>query len=327
MLKWTSLILLWTTSLVAANAQIDQSKVDQFIRDFSKIQNRSIDEVQIIIGQAEYIPGIIEKMNRPAEKMTWERYRKIFIQEDRINAGVQFWSDHESTLNQVYDQTGVAKEIILGIIGVESKFGQNKGTYKVLDALYTLAFAYPRRGSFFRKELSEFLILCEEESLNPLSIKGSYAGAIGFGQFMPSSYRAYAKSFDEGGTRDLVNSPEDAIASTASYLDVHRWETDGIVAIAAKQLNNALDLSKQSLKPKNTLAYYEKQGYQAVSSISKSESVTLIQLEISDGFEYWFGANNFYVITRYNHSPLYAMAVYQLAEAIKEKRQSASGTF
>jgi membrane-bound lytic murein transglycosylase B len=215
--------------------------------------------------------------------------------------------------------TGVPAHIILGILGVETYFGQRKGTYKVLDALYTLGFGYPRRAKFFKSELEAYMVLAKEEELNIDSIKGSYAGAMGYGQFMPSSYRAYAKSFDENGTRDLINSPEDAIASVANYLKVHRWEKDQPIASEATMTKKITHLRKQSLKPKNQVKDYTAIGFKPAETLQSTIPATIIILENENSQEHWFGMNNFYVITRYNHSPLYAMAVFQLGEAIKAK--------
>ncbi|MEQ6119952.1 lytic murein transglycosylase B [Reichenbachiella sp. MALMAid0571] len=305
-----------------ANAQIDQVAVEAFIKDFSSRSKLTEEQVRDILGKAEYQESIIDKMNNPAEsKMNWARYRNIFMKDDRILAGVSFWNENEETLKQVSNESGVSEEIILGILGVETYFGQRKGTYKILDALYTLGFGFPKRAKFFKSELEHFLELTNEEKLDVYNLKGSYAGAMGYCQFMPSSYRAYAKSYDVGGTRDLMDSPEDAIASIANYLKVHKWIEGQIVVSEAVKSSDAQTLKKQSLKPKYPVSHYSNLGYRPVGNISPGSVSTLIQLEQTDDMEYWFGFNNFYVITRYNHSEMYAMAVYQLAQAIDEKRQ------
>jgi membrane-bound lytic murein transglycosylase B len=316
------LLLIAVFSISKGNAQpaVDQSLIDQFVDRHAMIYKISPEEVRSILAKAELKPDIIQKMERPAEKrMTWERYRKIFMTEERIAAGVDFWKEHETTLVNVSYQTGVPIHIILGIIGVETYFGRIKGSYNVLDALYTLSFAFPRRSKYFQSELDEFLALARKENLDLYTTKGSYAGAMGYCQFMPSSYRAYAKSYDEGGTRDLVNSPEDAIASVANYLKVHGWKKGETVAFMAKESEASLS-AKQSLKPKQSIAYYQGLGFEPSIAISSQTKATLQKMEKESGDEYWFGLQNFYVITRYNHSPLYALAVYQLAEAIKANR-------
>ena len=303
-------------------AQIDEAAVEAFIKDFSSRSKLTEDQVRTILSKAEYDGSIIDKMNNPAEsKMNWTRYRNIFMKDDRILAGVSFWNEYEEAFKKVSNESGVSEEIILGILGVETFFGQRKGTYKILDALYTLGFGFPKRAKFFKSELEHFLDLTNEEKLDVYNLKGSYAGAMGYCQFMPSSYKAYAKSYDEGGTRDLVDSPEDAIASIANYLKVHKWKEGQMVVAEAVKSSDAQKLNKQSLKPKYAVSYYSNLGYRPVGNISPSSVSTLVQLEQNDGMEYWFGFNNFYVITRYNHSEMYAMAVYQLAEAIDEKRQ------
>lgn len=303
---------------------MDQSAVDDFVRVSAFQQKRPLKDIDYIISQAEFQPVIIEKISRPAEKtMTWERYRNIFMKPERIDAGVAFWKKNEQVLNEVSAKTGVSIAAILGVIGVETYFGERMGTYRVLDALYTLAFGYPRRSSFFKSELAKYLELCEKEGLDPLTVKGSYAGAIGFGQFMPSSYLAYTKSYDNDSGADLVNQVEDGIASVANYLQVHRWVKGGQVAVATKKSETAEVLPKQSVKPSQTASYYSQQGYTPVAPISADESVSLQVMDMEDGsLEYWFTFKNFYVITRYNHSPLYALAVFQLGEAIKEARET-----
>ena len=310
------------TCVTLAQQNIDKAEVDAFVSRHASIYKMEEAEIHAILSKAELKPDIIEKMSKPAEKkMTWERYRKIFMTTERTSAGVAFWNAHEAALQTVSSETGVPIEIICGIIGVETFFGKIKGSYQVLDALYTLSFAYPKRAKYFQSELDEFLILAREERISIDDTKGSYAGAMGYCQFMPSSYRAYAKSFDEGGTRDLINSPEDAIASVANYLKVHRWQPGEPVAVAVKMASDAVNLEKQPLKPQKLVSQYKAFGYDPVESIPSNTKATLLQMEMEDGsFEYWMGFENFSVITRYNHSPLYALAVYQLAQAIKEKR-------
>jgi membrane-bound lytic murein transglycosylase B len=224
----------------ATHAQINQNDVDEFARNYAYQNKRPLAEIETILNQATFQPSIIEKMERPAEKtMTWTRYRNIFMKEERIQAGADFWIENEAVLQSVSTQSGIPEEIILGIIGVETFFGQRKGTYSVLDALYTLAFGYPKRSSFFKSELGKFLELCHQENLDPTQIKGSYAGAMGYCQFMPSSYLAYAKNFDGEGGTDLVNNVDDAIASVANYLEVHRWKTGERIAVQAAPTDDA----------------------------------------------------------------------------------------
>ena len=315
-----SIISFLTLFTFAASAQIDKKEVSSFAAEFSKKHNTPLDEVTAILDSAVYQEEIIAKISRPAEgTMTWGRYRKIFVTNERAEAGVKFWKENQLALEEVSLETGVPIEIILGIIGVETYFGRIKGSYKVLDALYTLGFGYPKRGKFFRSELDHFLVLSKEEKLDVFNLKGSYAGAMGYTQFMPSSYRAYAKSYDKEGTKDLVDSPEDAIASVANYLKVHKWEEGQPVTSKATLTKKITGLRKQSLKPKNKVADYTAIGFKPATVLKAHQKATMIILDGENGDEHWFGMGNFYVITRYNHSPMYAMAVYQLAQLIKEK--------
>lgn len=300
--------------LLQVHGQVDTNAVREFIESFETKHGRSIEE---IISKAKFQQEIIDKISRPAEgTMTWERYRKIFIKEERIAAGVEFWNTHAEVIEKVSIDTGVPPEVILGIIGVETYFGRIKGSYKVLDALYTLGFGYPKRAKFFRSELEKFLILVDTEDLDALSIEGSYAGAMGYSQFMPSSYIAYAKSYEPEGNADLMNSPEDAIASVANYIKVHRWQEGAPIASKANFTREVTNLNKQVLRPKNNLSDYTKIGIVPDAEISGDPKATLVKLDE----DYWFGFYNFYVITRYNHSPMYAMAVYELGTEIVKRK-------
>ena len=298
-------------------SQVDQNLVDQFASAYASKHNVSLSEVKEILSAATYQPSIVEKMDRPAEKkLYWNQYRNIFLTQERIDAGIEFVTKHQYVLEQVSEQTGVPQEIIAAIIGVETYFGRIKGNYRVLDSLYTLSFAYPRRAKYFQSELEEYISLTKKENLNIYDLKGSYAGAIGYCQFMPSSYRAYAVSFDEG-SRDLVHSPEDAIASVANYLKVHRWKRGVPIASQANVSEGAEPHAQNSPKANNIVAHYVEKGYRPSNNWHPQTSVALMQFESENTNEYWFGTENFYVITRYNHSPLYALAVFQLAQEIK----------
>ncbi|MEL7006609.1 MAG: lytic murein transglycosylase, partial [Bacteroidota bacterium] len=258
------LILFSLTLAITSIAQINTEAVDNFIERFSRLNEWSQEKTRSILSKAEYQPSIIEKMNRPAEGMPWYRYRRIFMTDERIAAGVDFYNEYKVTIDRVSEATGVSRGAIMGILGVETYYGQRKGSYQVLDALYTLAFGYPKRARFFTRELEEFLLLVEEEKLEIDEMMGSYAGAIGYCQFMPSSYRAYAKSFEDGGNRDLVNSPEDAIASIANYLKVHRWKKSEGVTSAIIASPDAVSPGSSKMKPQKTLAYYEEKGFMPV---------------------------------------------------------------
>lgn len=294
-------------------AQVDELALQSFAQEFERKHGKPTEEVLNILNQAQFQQEIIDKISKPAEgTMTWARYRNIFIKEERIQAGKEFWKTHEEAIERVSMETGVPPEVILGIIGVETYYGRIKGSYKVLDALFTLGFGYPKRAKFFKSELEKFLILAETEGLDVYSIEGSYAGAMGYSQFMPSSYIAYAKSYDEGGNADLMNSPEDAIASVANYIKVHRWQKGAPVTTKANFTREVSNLNKQALRPKNQLSAYTAIGILPEDPITGDPKATLVKLDD----DYWFGFYNFYVITRYNHSPLYAMAVHELGMAV-----------
>lgn len=284
------------------------------------------DELNVLLQQAERKQSILDAIARPAEKTKpWKDYRKIFVTPDRTRKGVEFWQQHRETLERAEKQYGVPAEIIVSIIGVETRYGRHKGSYRVMDALSTLAFDYPKRSKFFRKELKHFLVLSREQSQDPLSLKGSYAGAMGYGQFMPSSYREYAVDFDGDGFTDIWNNPVDAIGSVANYFKRHGW-TPGADVVSRARVNNGYDRSvaNVSLKPKHTVGELKAAGYQPLDDFADEQDATLMRLQGENGTEFWVGLGNFYVITRYNHSRLYAMSVYQLSQAIAKEMQAAS---
>jgi peptidoglycan lytic transglycosylase B len=271
----------------------------------------------------------IAAIARPAEGKAWKDYRPIFITSKRINKGVQFWKDHAEDLAKAEKEFGVPAEIIVAIIGVETFYGKRSGTYPVLDALTTLGFDYPienttkerrdARERFFRKELKEFLLMAREEKMDPRKLKGSYAGAMGMPQFISSSFRAYAVDFDGDGKRDLWNNTTDAIGSVANYFKRHGWKADDPVISRASVEHAAKKLGSKKMKPHKKIDAYKKAGVTSIKAFDDKTMATLLKLEGKKGDEYWLGLNNFYVITRYNHSPLYAMAVYQLGQAVATK--------
>ena len=270
-----------------------------------------------VLGAAEQKQSILDAIARPAEKTKpWYEYRKIFITDKRIRGGIDFAREHADTLANVSASTGVPSEVIVAIIGVETYYGRITGSYRVIDALSTLAFDYPKRSEFFTKELKHFLVLAYESGKDPLSLKGSYAGAMGYGQFMPSSYRAYAKAFDGEQAADIWTSPDDAIASVANYFIAHGW-TAGRPVVAAAHGDEASDaIFQQGLKPVLTVGELAEAGVAPLTPTDVEIRATPLRFELADGFEHWLGFDNFYAITRYNHSAMYAMSVWQLSEAI-----------
>jgi membrane-bound lytic murein transglycosylase B len=258
--------------------------------------------------------------------LDWYQYRPIFLTESRIAKGAEFWRAHAETLDRASRKYGVSPEIIVAIIGVETLYGTRKGKHLVLDSLATLAFRYPKRGKFFRSELEEFLVLAQQESFDTPRVKGSYAGAMGIPQFISSSYRRYAVDFDENGVRDLLNSETDAIGSVANYLNVHGWQRDGAVALPASVSGDEYKaLVKKGMKPHTPVSDMDDFGVVVLYAGENDSPGALIELTNKSDIEHWVGLQNFYAITRYNHSSLYAMAVFQLAREIRKRYRGVEG--
>jgi membrane-bound lytic murein transglycosylase B len=276
--------------------------------------------VRGILGLARLQPPIIELISRPAERVRpWHEYRKIFITEERIAAGVAFWKEHREPIERVSAATGVPPEILVGIIGVETYYGRIIGRYRVLDALATLAFDYPPRSAFFTRELEQFLLLAREQGFEIETPVGSYAGAMGMPQFIPSSYRAYAVDGDGDGRVDLWGSIEDILASVANYFSAHGWRPgEPVVAPAVAGAKDPAALAHQGLSANTTLGALWDAGVGLAGPAARDRSTAagLFVLEHEEGPRYWAGFHNFYVITRYNRSLMYALAVHQLGEAI-----------
>ena len=264
----------------------------------------------------------------PEQQRSWQRYRARCLNERRLTHGLKFWEQHGATLARAQALYGVPQEIIVAIIGVETEYGRNTGQFSVLEALATLAFDYPPRAPFFRGELEQFLLLARENGIEPLDYKGSYAGAIGIPQFMPSSQRRYAVDFDGDGHIDLRGSATDAIGSVASFLSMHGWQPGSPVALPAGVDGDTRELVAAGIKPWLPLREMRTKGVQpqAVSDVSLDEApVALIDLVTPDQpTEYWLGFDNFYVITRYNRSSFYAMSVFLLAESLREARATST---
>ena len=274
---------------------------------------------------AKIRPEIIEAMERPKELLPWYEYKSIFLTEENIRRGVQFWKKHAAIISLAHERYGVTPEIIVAIIGMETQFGRNTGGYPIIDALSTLMLDYPPRSTYFRKELTEYLLLSRELNISPCSLTGSYAGAMGLPQFMPSSYRRYAVDFDDDGKRDLLASPEDAIGSVAFYLKEHGWEADAPVADDV-HLEGTLYfwIEKLGLQPALPARQLTRYGIFPRRLDNPERRGALISLEGEYGPIYRVGYNNFYVITRYNNNKQYAMAVYELAEMIRLRAENIS---
>lgn len=324
-MKWKiSLVLLlacWlSASALAEQGYADRPEVKAFIAEQVKTANFDAAELQAIFAKAEKQQSIIDAISSPAEAKPWYQYRKIFLTDSRADGGVEFWARHAKVLERAAKEFGVAPEIIVSIIGVETFYGRRTGSYRVLNALATLGFDYPPRARFFRKELAQYLLLARDEQWDMMDPKGSYAGAMGMGQFIPSSYRAYAVDFSGDGKRDLWDSV-DAIGSVANYFKRHGWQQGEGVAVPAVATSQSVELLKTDMKPAYELEKLRSHGLKPSSQPDSKGPYSLIALDVENGMEYWIGQKNFYVITRYNRSPLYAMAVYQLAQEIKQRYQ------
>ena len=324
------LISLQVASVHAADDYVGRPEVESYIASLVAEHDFSRQALEEIFRQAEKKDRIIELISRPAERrLQWHEYRKILVDQPRVKLGLKFWQENAETLARAELVYGVDAAIIVAIIGVETRYGRIMGSYRVVDALATLGFDYPPRAKFFLSELTQFLLLAREEGKSPLSLKGSYAGAMGYGQFISSSYRNFAVDFDGDGIRDIWSNEVDAIGSVANYFARHGWQGDSVVTqkVSVKAPTpELLELANSSLKPNMTLHQWQELGVEMPVSMSEDlqANAMLMRMGQPDGADFWLGFDDFYVITRYNHSRLYAMAVYQLSETIRQLRAEAS---
>ena len=315
-----SIFVVLAVSLSHAQNFVDREEVRAYLDELSVSYGFSRNNLEKILSDHKPNKRIIDLISRPSEKrLQWHEYRKILVDEARIKLGVEFWNENiraVSVADQVYS---VAPEIIVAIIGVETRYGKVMGSYPVVGALSTLAFDYPPRAKFFRKELTEFFILTRDQKLDPSNLTGSYAGAMGYGQFIPSSYRAYAVDFDGDNFKDIWNNKADAIGSVANYFSRHGWQGDGPVIVRGYKTAHNLDVTaNESLEPKFLAGDLRKRGIG--NNLADNTKVALFEMQGERGQEYWLGLSDFYVITRYNRSSMYALAVFQLSQAIKQDR-------
>ncbi|WP_290647875.1 lytic murein transglycosylase B [Aquisalimonas sp.] len=292
-----------------------------FVHDVSERHALEPERVERVLADAQHQQDIIDAITSPAEALPWHRYRSIFLQEDRIRDGVSFWDENEELLSRVADEYGVDPAILVAIIGVETRYGEHSGRHRVLDALFTLAFDYPPRADFFRSELEHFLLLTEEEGLDPFEIRGSYAGAMGMPQFIASSYRHYAVDGSGDGRRDLMNDVADAVASVGNYFSEHGWRAGAPVVAPANVADDADThaFTGDGIRLTTTVGELREAGIDPEAEFRDDAQALFLELDGASGAEHWVGLRNFYVITRYNHSPLYALAAFQLAEAIRDE--------
>ena len=313
------LSLLFCPPLFAQGFAGQQQAIDEFIATMVSEHDFPRRELEQLFAQVEHQPSIIKAITRPAESKPWYQYRPIFVTEQRIKGGVKFWQENRELLARAEAEYGVPGHIIVAIIGVETFYGRHKGGYRVIDALSTLGFDYPPRGNFFRGQLEQFLLMAREEKRDPLEFLGSYAGAMGMPQFIPSSFRNYAVDFDGDGRRDLWDNRADIIGSVANYFSRHHWRSGEAIAARAKLRGKAPQaMLEKGLRPSIPLAELKAAGIVPLSPLAKDSEAALLALDSGpERQEHWVTLYNFYVITRYNRSPLYAMAVYQLGEAIR----------
>ena len=302
----------------------DSEQVREFVNEMTRDHGFAAEQLLEIFQSVERKQAILDAISRPAEKVKpWKDYRPIFITDSRISRGVDFWRQHEAVLERADKEYGVPPQVIVAIIGVETFYGGNTGSYRVVDALSTLGFDYPPRSPFFRQQLKEFFLLAREEQVDPLALKGSYAGAMGLPQFMPSSFRAYAVDFDNDGQINIWTNPTDAIGSVASYFKHHGWTAGQPVVSRVVTRGERVDEGlTEGIEPVKTVGELRALGWNSQDALRDEQKVTAFRLEAAEGTEYWLGLQNFYAITRYNRSVMYAMAVHQLSELLVQAKGS-----
>ena len=320
-------ILFLTTPALAVD--VDRPDVDAFINAMVEEHDYDRETLRDILGEAEKKDSILEAISKPAEKtLTWAEYRPIFLTKARINAGADFWRENREALEDIEQRTGVPIEIMVGIIGVETYYGRITGGHRVVDALATLAFDYPPRSRFFRSELEHFLLLVREEDMKATDAFGSYAGAMGRPQFMPSSYRAYAVDSTGDGKRDIWNDWTDVSGSVANYFLEHGWRSGEEVTAQATlgtQWNGPVPEPANTLKASGTVEALSRKGVVFTTDLCADSKGELLTYEGNSGIEHWVGFHNFFVITKYNRSAMYALAAHQLGQEIAARVDSDAG--
>lgn len=315
-------------AVAAANYTMEHPAVAPFIAEMQAEHGFPAAYVENLLADAERKDTILKAISTPAERVRpWHEYRAIFITDQRVERGVTFAEQYADALGRAEEQYGVEADVIVAIIGVETFYGGNKGSHRVIDALTTLGFDYPPRAEFFRRQLKSFLVVAREQRMNPLELTGSYAGAMGYPQFIPSSYQAFAVDFDDDGKTDIWTNPVDAIGSVANYFREHGWQHGAGVAVAATvsgdRAAEGLTLPmEKGLNARIGVAQLRELGWQPQIELDDAEQVMAFEFDAGDSTQYWIGRNNLYAITRYNHSVMYAMVVHQLADLIREARQN-----
>jgi membrane-bound lytic murein transglycosylase B len=315
------LVLLACAPALAWASYTERPEVEAFMHDLVKRHGLVESELKRVFANAQRLEPVLEAIARPAEKVrSWEEYRALLITERRIAEGLEFWRKFPRTLERAEKKYGVPPQYVVAIIGVETFYGRNTGNWRVVDALTTLAFDYPPRAGFFRSELESYLLMARDAGIDVFSVRGSYAGAIGIPQFMPSSARRYAVDFDGNGRIDLEKSRSDAIGSVANFLKVHGWQRDADVAVAARVAGDGWrEYMSGRFEPKHSLTEMREAGIEFDSPEPAGAAGVLVELSNRDKpSEFRVGLRNFYVITRYNRSAMYAAAVTDLARELKK---------
>lgn len=303
-----------------------QPQIDDFIEDMVARYAFDRRELEAVFEQVNILPDALKLISAPSSSISWNKYRERFVNPQRISGGVNFWRRHAPVLAKASRIYGVPEEIIVAIIGIETNYGTSTGNYRVIDTLTTLAFQFPRRADYFRDELAQYFLLSKEQNFDVMSLKGSYAGAIGIPQFMPGSYRRYAVDFDGDGKINLSGNANDAIGSVGNYLKMFGWQENRPIVLRAQKKSDDLssdDFLKSiepGIEPLHSFDKLRRAGIVPLDSIDDGSLAALIVLDNDGQQEFWLGLHNFYVITRYNRSTFYAMSVYALAEAIRVAR-------
>jgi membrane-bound lytic murein transglycosylase B len=312
-----AVLLLASAECLPAEAVL-RPEMEAFIVDMAARHGYDSNGLRKLLQQVQPRPSIIRAMSAPSTARPWFEYRKRIVEPVRIENGVRFWRENAAALQKARREFGVPEELIVATIGVETLYGRNMGNLKVLDALATLAFDYPPRAEFFRGELEEYLLLTRESGFHPATMRGSYAGAKGMPQFLPSSYRKYAVDFDGDGRRDIVDSAADAIGSVANYYRSFGWNKGEPVFVSAEAGDADLaPLLAAGIRPSVTIAELRNRGMIVQEPVDETAEANVFFVQTDAGPKLLLGLNNFYVITRYNRSINYAMAVWELATSIK----------
>jgi len=301
--------------------------LEKFIIQMAHTHGFDLHALRALFAQVQTNQGVVKAIGAPSTAKFWYEFKPLFVDAGRIVGGVKYWNENAGVLARARSEFGVPEAVIVALIGIETRYGRNTGGYRVIDALSTLAFDVPARGDFFRGELEEFLLLCREQNWDPLTVKGSFAGAMGLAQFMPGSYRRHAMDYDGDGHIDLWNNSTDVIGSVASYLHFFGWK-DGqpIVAPARVEAVDPRALLDVGLKPSLTLEQWRARGARPLTPMPDVLNASMFSLDLIGGAEYWFGFDNFYALLQYNRSRNYVMAIYELSiEITRERERVAAG--